>query len=467
MVRTILQLAKGKAISGNQAINRISDGIMEKTLNRVDSHSALHEIWSDLSLPEKIERFTQLPPADAEEFFRELSAAEEAEIVESLPTREQRLWIRVLDPDDAADLIQELPEDERQGVLELLDAPTHSEVSALLAYKEDVAGGLMSPRYARIRPDVTVAEAISYLRKQAIEQVETIYYVYVLDSSQHLLGQISLRKLFSAPPEARVEDNMRKQIITAREDFGQEELSRLFAEHNLMAIPVVDAQNHMKGIVTVDDIVDVIEEEATEDIQKIGGTEALQGNYLQVSIWQMVRKRAGWLTILFLGETLTASAMGYFEKEIASAVVLALFLPLIISSGGNAGSQASTLVIRAMALDEVRQRDWSRVLGREFITASGLGLILGVIGLFRILIWQGLFKSYGEHYILIALTVMFSIIGVVLWGSLVGSILPFILRLAKFDPASASTPFVATLVDVTGLIIYFNVAHWFLAGTLL
>jgi magnesium transporter len=325
----------------------------------------------------------------------------------------------------------------------------------------------MSPRYARIRSDMTVQESLAYLRRQAMEQLETIYYVYVLDAEQHLLGQVSLRKLLAAAPSARIEDVMRTSLITASEHSDQEELSRLFSEHNLMAIPIVDSENHMKGIVTVDDIVDVVEEEATEDMQKMGGTEALQQKYLQIDLRLMLQKRAGWLMILFVGEMLTASAMGYFEKEIANAVVLALFLPLIISSGGNAGSQASTLVIRAMALDEVRLRDWPRVLRREIVTGTGLGLILGSIGLLRILVWQGLFHSYGEHYVLIALTVMFSVIGVVLWGSITGSILPFILRAAKFDPASASTPFVATLVDVTGVIIYFEVARFILKGTLL
>ena len=440
---------------------------MDKLLTKCDSHAELHDEWDDLADEQKIARFKQLPPADAEEFFRELGSADEARLMLDLPEREQRLWIRVLDPDDAADLIQELPDDKRDAVLGLLDATTHFEVSALLAYKEDVAGGLMSPRYARIRSDMTVQESLAYLRHQAMEQLETIYYVYVLDSEQHLLGQVSLRKLLAAAPAARIEEIMRTSLVTAPEHFDQEELSRVFAEHNLMAIPVVDSENHMKGIVTVDDIVDVVEEEATEDIQKMGGTEALQEKYLQIDLWLMLKKRAGWLMILFVGEMLTASAMGYFEKEIANAVVLALFLPLIISSGGNAGSQASTLVIRAMALDEVRLRDWPRVLRREIVTGAGLGLILGIIGLGRILVWQGLFHSYGEHYILIAMTVMCSVIGVVLWGTITGSILPFILRAAKFDPASASTPFVATLVDVTGVIIYFEVAKFFLKGTLL
>jgi magnesium transporter len=237
--------------------------------------------------------------------------------------------------------------------------------------------------------------------------------------------------------------------------------------HHLMMMPVIDAADRVKGVVSVNDIVDVVQEEATEDIHKIGGVETLEGPYLRVPLTRMVRKRAGWLAALFLGETLTASAMGYFEDSISRAVVLALFVPLIISSGGNSGSQATTLVIRAMALGEVRLRDWRRVIRRELAAGLGLGLILAFIGLARILLWQGLFQTYGEHYVLVGLTVALSLVGVVLWGSVAGSLLPFILRGLGFDPASASAPFVATLVDVTGLLIYFTVAAFVLRGTLL
>src|SRR5213594_2510407 len=236
--------------------------------------------------------------------------------------------------------------------------------------------------------------------------------------------------------------------------------------HHLLMMPVVDAEGRIKGVVNLNDIVDVVQEEATEDIQKLGGVETLQGPYLQVPLLRMIRKRAGWLAALFLGEMLTATAMGQFEAEIARAVVLALFVPLIIS-GGNSGSQATTLVIRAMALGEVRIRDWWRVIRREVVTGLGLGLILASIGLVRILLWQGLFDAYGEHYFLVALTVALSLVGVVLWGAVAGSILPFVLRGLGFDPASASAPFVATLVDVTGLVIYFTVAAAVLRGTLL
>jgi magnesium transporter len=369
--------------------------------------------------------------------------------------------------DDAADLIQEAGSEHREALLQLLDDPTRKEVHALLAYAEDDAGGLMNPRYARVRPEMSADEALTYLRRQASEQTVSLPYAYVLDHDQHLEGVVSYRELFLARPEQIVKDVMRTDLVTAPESMDQEELSRLFATNRLIAIPVVDAQGRMKGIVTLDDIVDVVREEATEDIQKIGGMAAFDQPYLRLTVKEMVQKRAGWLAVLFLGESLTATAMGYFEQEIARAVVLALFVPLVISSGGNSGSQATTIVIRAMALGEVRLRDWWRVMRREIVSGLALGGILAVIGLIRILAWQVLFHTYGPHHMRIAFTVATSLLGVVLWGSVVGSMLPFILRRFGLDPATASAPFVATLVDVTGLIIYFSAARAILGGVLL
>jgi magnesium transporter len=429
--------------------------------------SELEDAWPVLSPEERLEGLRLLPHADAEDLLLSLPARDQADIILGMAPGERRSWMRLLPPDDAADVIQEAPDTEHEALLALLDDPTRHEVAALLAYAEDDAGGLMNPRYARLRPEMSVDEAINYLRRQARERLETIYYVYVLDTEQRLLGVVSFRELFSAPPEKTVRDIMRTDVVTAPEEMDQEALSKLFAETDFLAIPVVDAARHVKGIVTVDDIVDVVQEEATEDIQKIGGMEALDAPYLEVGFWSMVRKRAGWLAILFVGEMLTATAMGYFEHEIARAVVLALFVPLIISSGGNSGSQASTLVVRSLALGELKLRDWWRVISREAFSGLVLGAILATIGLTRILVWQGLFGAYGEHYILIALTVASSLIGVVTWGTLAGSMLPMILRRLGFDPASASAPFVATLVDVSGLLIYFSVASVLLRGTLL
>jgi magnesium transporter len=324
----------------------------------------------------------------------------------------------------------------------------------------------MNPRFARIRPDMTIDEAISYLRRQA-DHLGTLHNIYVLNGSQQLLGVLGFRDLFSADRSSLVRDVMRTDVVSVPEQTDQELVARLFSKHRLLAIPVVDNAGRMQGIVTADDIVDVVEQEASEDIQKIGGMEALDGPYLQMRFWQMVKKRAGWLMILFVGELFTATAMGHFEEEIQRAVVLALFVPLIISSGGNSGSQATTLVIRAMALGELRLRDWWRVVHRELATGFVLGSVLAVIGMTRIVLWQAFWKTYGEHYLLISLTVACSLIGVVLFGTVAGSMLPFVLRRFGLDPASASAPFVATLVDVTGLVIYFTIASVILRGTLL
>jgi magnesium transporter len=427
----------------------------------------LADAWAALSAEERAEGFRLLAPAEAEDLFLGLNALDQCELLLSLPPNERQIWIRQLPPDDAADLVQQSADEDRERFLAMIDPETRREVTALLAYAEDEAGGLMSPRYARLRPEMRVDEAISYLRRQARERLETIYYIYVLDAAQRLEGVISFRELFAASPEKTVRDVMRLDVVTVPDDMDQEAVAAVIAEHDLMAVPVVDAEGRIKGIVTVDDIVDVVREEATEDIQKIGGTEALDAPYLQVGMREMVRKRAGWLAVLFLGELLTATAMAYYEDRIARAVVLALFIPLIISSGGNAGSQATTLVIRAMGMGEVRLRDWWRVLRRELATGLALGAILGAIGLARVLFWPARLATYGEHFELIGLTVGLSLVGVVLWGALAGSMLPFVLRRMGFDPASASAPFVATLVDVTGLVIYFSVATVFLRGTLL
>ena len=431
--------------------------------------STIHQLldkWPQLSKAERLKSFQSFPRDQADDLFLELNSREQYELVQALPQGERRIWLRLLAPDDAADLIQIAHERERPELLNELDETARREVNALLAYKEDAAGGLMSPRFARLRPEMTIDEAISYLRRQAA-QVETIYYAYALDDAQILLGVVSFRDLFSADRNKLVRDVMRTRFVAATEDMDQEAVAKLVATHHLLAVPVVDPQGRMRGIVTIDDIVDVVEEEASEDIQKVGGMEALDAPYLEIGFWRMVRKRAGWLAILFLGEMLTATAMGYFEKEIAKAVVLALFVPLIISSGGNSGSQATTLVIRAMAVGEVRLRDWWRIIRREFSTGLVLGSVLAVIGMTRILLWQGIWKTYGEHYLVVGLTVACSLIGVVMFGTVAGSMLPFILRRAGLDPASASAPFVATLVDVTGLVIYFTVASVIMRGSLL
>ncbi|MCC6639907.1 MAG: magnesium transporter [Deltaproteobacteria bacterium] len=429
--------------------------------------SDLLDAWPVLSPEERAEGFRLLAPGEADDLFGALDARETSQLLLALGRTERQLWVRQLAPDDAADLVQAAPEAVRDDLLALLDDPTRKEVVALLAYAEDDAGGLMSPRYVRLRPEMRVDEAIAYLRRQARERVETIYYIYVLDAQQRLLGVVSFRELFAAPAEKTVREVMRTDPVTVPEDLDQESVSRLIAQHDLMAVPVLDAEGRMKGIITIDDIVDVVEEEATEDIQKLGGSAALDAPYLEVSLLEMVRKRGVWLSILFIGELFTASAMGYYEEEIGRAIVLALFIPLVISSGGNSGSQASTLVIRAIALGEVRLRDWWRVLRREVATGLALGTLLGLLGLLRIFLWPARESLYGPHYALVALSVGLALVGIVLWGAVAGSMLPFLLRRLGLDPATASAPFVATLVDVTGLMIYFTVASTVLRGTLL
>ncbi|MFO0582264.1 MAG: magnesium transporter [Anaeromyxobacter sp.] len=422
------------------------------------SADELRHAWPALSMEERLEGFHGLVRGDADDFFLDLNAADQAELLMALPPEERRLWIRLLAPDDAVDVVQGLPEAERPRFMEQLDPVSRREVSALLAYAEDAAGGLMSPRFARMRPEMTADEAIRYLRRQAREQAETIYYAYVLDPEQKLIGVVSFRDLLTATPEARVDGLMKRDVVSVPDTLDQEAVARLMAKEDVNALPVVDGEGRMQGIVTVDDVVDVVQQEATEDIQKLGGMEALDAPYLATGFLEMVKKRAGWLAVLFVSEMLTATAMSGFEEEIAKAVVLAVFVPLIISSGGNSGSQASTLVIRAMALGEITLGDALRVARRELVTGLSLGAILATIGVVRIFIWQGLFNSYGPITPLLAATVGLSVVGCVSWGTFAGALMPLVIRRLGFDPASASAPFIATLVDVSGVVIYFTTA---------
>jgi magnesium transporter len=425
----------------------------------------LREAWWLLSREDRREGFRLLDTEEATEFFLDLTPRDQADLLMLLRPAERRFWIRYLAPDDAADLIQEADDEDRTGLLDLLDESTRREVIVLLAYAEDEAGGLMSSRFARLRPDMTVDEAVSYIRKQALGgiELETIYYIYVLEADHKLIGVVSFRALFSLAGSLRVRDIMLTDFVAVHEEMDQEDVARIFAEYDLLALPVVDDDGRMKGIVTVDDIVDVVEEEATEDAHKFGGLEALELPYLRTGFLTLVRKRAGWLIVLFLGGMLTANALGQFEESIATLHFLTLFIPLIIASGGNSGSQASTLVIRAMAVDEVHLRDWWRVARREIATGLALGSVLGVIGFLRVVVFPGDIANYGHGAVpLMGLTMAISLMGVVTFGTIAGSMLPFVLRRAGFDPASASAPLVATLVDVSGLIIYFLTAGFLL-----
>jgi magnesium transporter len=430
-----------------------------------DVHT-LKEHWAELDVEHRRSNFLRLARVDAEELFLSLSADEQVELLEPLTPVEKRSWLRLLALDDCADLLQRLSSEARLEHLMLLDEVSRQEVMGLLAYAEDEAGGVMNPRYFRLRPDMSVEEAIRYLRAQARTPVETIYYAYVIDYDQTLLGVVSMRDLLLAVPEKRVREIMTTDLVMIPEEMDREAVSSLFQSHKFMALPVTDEHARMKGIVTYDDIVDVVQKEVTEDIQKLGGMEALEAPYFKTSIFEMLKKRAGWLTVLFFGQMFTATAMAQFEHELSHALVLALFIPLIISSGGNSGSQAAMLIIRSLAVREIRLRDWFRVLKRELISGLLLGLCLGAIGLLRVVLGHQ-FEPYGEHYWLLAITVGASLLGVILWGTITGAMLPFVLRRLGFDPASASAPFVATLVDVTGLVIYFSLAKMILMGTML
>jgi len=423
----------------------------------------LRDAWPLLDLEERVDGLRVLAREDAEEFFVALPAADQAALLLHFRSGQRRQWMRLLEPDDAADVIQQAGA-HRDMLLALLDTPTRKEVTGLLAYAEDEAGGLMSTRYVRLRPRMSVGEAISYLQRQARDRAETIYTAYVLDAEQRLLGVVSFRDLLANDPKRMIEEIMETDVQRVTDEMDQEAVSRLFAESDLTVIPVVDRDGRMKGIVTVDDIVDVVQEAATEDAQKFGGVEVLDLPYLQSTRWEMFRKRGRWLTLLLIGEMLTATALGFFEDELIP--LLALFLPLIISSGGNSGSQASTLIIRAMALGEVRGRDWWLVMRREVAIGLALGALLGGCASVRVLIW-GAAGSYGDHWILIGVTVALSVTGCVLWGTLSGSMLPFVLRRFGADPANASAPLVATLVDVSGIVIYFTIAKLLLSGTII
>jgi magnesium transporter len=370
--------------------------------------------------------------------------------------------------DDATDLVAEIPEERRERVLEEIHPEVRAEIEELVSYPPDTAGGLMQTELMKLNEDLTVGEAIEEFRRKYDPKIGDVYDIYVVDADDRVLGRVRNRHLLTHAPHVRLCDFMRPDVRTVPVTMDQEKIAEIVKDYDLPSVAVVDAEGRLVGRILVDDIVDVIQEEATEDIQKLGGSEALDEPYLTIRLPRMIRKRAGWLAALFLGEMLTASAMQHFESEIAAAVVLALFIPLIISSGGNSGSQATTLVIRAMALGEVRLRDWWRVVRREFVAGLGLGAILGAMGIVRILLWQAFgWAEYGDHHVLVALTVGTSLVGIVLWGTIAGSMLPFILRRLGFDPASASAPFVATLVDVSGLVIYFSVALVILHGTLL
>ena len=399
--------------------------------------------------------------------FKILDLSEQKRIIKNLPAFKSAELLNELPPDDRVDFFEELPTGTVRELIKTLEPAERKITLELLGYPENSVGRLMTPDYVYVYEYNTVKEVLETIRRWGTNS-ETIDVIYVINGKGELIDDIRIRDFILAAPDAKVSDLMDERFISLKVNDDQESAGQIFKMNNRVALPVTDDKNILLGIVTIDDMLWVAQEEYTEDIQKIGGTQALEEPYLDISIPKLIRKRAGWLVILFLSEMLTATAMQFFQHEIEAATVLALFIPLIMSSGGNSGSQASTLIIQAMALGEVTLADWWRVMRRELISGFILGVILGSIGFFRIIIWQNLhIFDYGIYWKLVAATIFFSLIGIVLWGSLMGSMLPLILKKLKLDPAASSAPFVATLVDVTGIVIYFSVAYFFLKGTVL
>ncbi len=440
--------------------------------------STLKEILSDWT------------PADIAELLSEISENEQAIVFRLLPNElaadtfeymefdTQVNLLRAMGKEDVAKILNEMSPDDRTALLE--DLPSHAAkqlimhlstkereiAQTLLGYPENSVGRLMTPDYITVSPQWDINQTLSHIRKYGKDS-ETLSVIYVIDEKGKLIDDIKIRDIILSSPEKTINDLMDENFVDLVVIDDQEKAVEIFKKYDRVALPVVDHFGVLIGIVTVDDVLDVAEEEATEDIQKLGGVEALEEAYSTIPLKAMLKKRAGWLGLLFVGEMFTATAMGFFESELQRALVLSIFIPLIISSGGNSGSQASTLVIRALSLGEISLKDWFFVFKREFISGLLLGLILAAIGFLRITVWQAVGHTYKEHWILIALTVSISLIGVVLWGTLSGSMLPFILKKLGVDPATSSAPLVATMVDVTGLIIYFTVAMVILSGTLL
>jgi magnesium transporter len=399
--------------------------------------------------------------------FKILDLSAQKQIIHELPPYKTAELLNTLSPDDRTDFLEELPSNAVRELIKLLDPEERKTTLSLLGYPEDSIGRLMTPDYVYVYPQNTVEEVFATIRKHGKDS-ETINVIYVINEKGELLDDIRIRDFILSAPDKKVADLMDDRVTSLNAYDDQEKASEVFKMENRVALPVVSQSNKLLGIVTIDDMFWVAEEEFSEDMQKMGGTEALEQPYLEIPLFKLFQKRIVWLVVLFLGEMLTATAMGYFEDEIAKAVVLALFVPLIISSGGNSGSQASTLIIQAMAVGEITISDWWRVLRREILSGLLLGTALGIIGFLRVVLWSQVFPDvYGAHYLEIGFVVGISLIGVVLWGTLSGSMLPIFLKRLGADPAVSSAPFVATLVDVTGLVIYFFTAFLFLKGLLL
>jgi len=410
--------------------------------------------------------FNSLSDPIAQQTFEYLPLKIQQEFLNLLPSQQVAKLLNALAPDDRTTLLETLPNTVVNQLLKYLSPEERALSIKLLGYPENSVGRLMTPDYISIKLDWTAKQVLDYIREKGKDS-ETINVIYAVDDNGVLIDDFKIRQFLLAPLDTKASELSDKKFISLSVNDDEEKAINVFRKYNRVALPVTDAKGLLLGIVTFDDIMAVSVQEDTEDMQKIGGVEALNAPYMKIPFFELMHKRVGWLVVLFLGEMLTASAMAFYEQEIAKAVVLALFIPLIISSGGNAGSQASTLIIRAMALGEVGLKDWWRIMRREVYAGLFLGFILGLIGFFRITFWSWFSNIYGDHWLLVAYTIMLALVGVVLWGTFIGSMLPLALKRCGFDPAVSSAPFVATIVDVVGLIIYFTIAMVVLGGTLL
>jgi magnesium transporter len=457
----------------------LSPDYIEQFRNIIQSEDVLHirEFLNNQNISDVAELIYEFPEFEsqiignlsihrASSTFKILDVPTQKRVIQELPAFKTAELLNDLSADDRTSFLEELPSEVVKELIKTLDPEERKITLALLGYPENSVGRLMTPDYIAVQKDWTVREVIDHIREVGKDS-ETIDVIYVVDDKGVFIDDVRIREIILANPEKKIEDVIDYRYIALNVNDDQEKASEAFKMNNRVALPVLDNNKVLLGIVTIDDVLWITQEEFSEDIQKIGGTEALDEPYLEMPLLKLFKKRIVWLVVLFLSEMLTATAMGYFEDEIAKAVVLAIFIPLIISSGGNSGSQASTLIIQAMALGELTIADWWRVIRRELQSGLLLGAVLGIIGFTRVMLWNQIFHTYGEHGALIASTVGFALVGVVLWGTIAGSMLPIVLKKLGADPATSSAPFVATLVDVTGLVIYFSVAYMILRGTLL
>ena len=437
--------------------------IAEQNLNPADIAETLSAMHPD----KRLLAFLKVPKEYKADVFSHLDPDFQEETIRSIASHEVSDILNEMSPDDRTQLFEDFPDELIKSSINLLNPQERRVALKLLGYDSNSIARLMTPYYIQIRKEWTVKRCFQQIKRVG-ERVETMNFLYVVDEKNILIDDITIGTLLLAEEDQLISELTDNEFVAIKTTTTKEDAVPYFEKYDRSALPIITESGVLVGIVTIDDILDQIESQNTEDIQKFGGLEALDLPYTQTSWIEMIKKRGTWLIILFVSEMLTASAMGYFEHEIQKAVVLALFVPLIISSGGNSGSQAATLIIRAMALQEITLKDWWYVMKKEIISGVFLGTLLGLIGFLRIMTWQKTgFYNYGEHWVAIGLSVSVSLIMVVLWGTISGSMIPFVLKKFKLDPATSSAPFVATLVDVTGLIIYFSIAGLFLSGKLL